>query len=184
MSGTRRVLIGGGARSGKSSFAVSLAHRLGPRRVMLVTAQAFDDEMRERVARHRAERGAAFVTVEEPYDVTAAVRRLQDADVLVIDCVTLWLANLILRGDDASRILAAVDDLIAALAESRFHSVLVTNEVGMGVVPDSALGRTFRDVTGLAHQHLSRAASEIYFATLGVIVRLHPAPVEVQGLLS
>jgi adenosylcobinamide kinase/adenosylcobinamide-phosphate guanylyltransferase len=176
--GRQLILIGGGARSGKSSFALRLAQRLGPRRVFLATAEARDEEMAGRIARHQSERRDEFETIEEPLAPAAALARVE-GDVVVIDCVTFWLANLLLRGDSADHILEEVAGLVAALRAWPGHAILVTNEVGMGVVPEYPLGRAFRDVCGTAHQHLSRAANQLYFAALGTILRLRPGPVEV-----
>lgn len=170
------ALVGGGVRSGKSAFALALARRLGTRRAFVATAQAFDREMEERIALHRAERDGEFATVEEPLDLPAALAHV-DADVVVVDCLTLWLSNLLLRGDSAADVAAAVERLAAELARRRLHAVLVTNEVGMGVVPESALGRLFRDVAGRAHQRLARDADRVYLAALGCVLRLRPGPV-------
>lgn len=175
------ILVGGGARSGKSAFALERARALGARRVFLATGQALDAEMAARVAAHRASRGADFATLEEPLAVPRALAGIAAADVVVVDCLTLWLANLLLRGDAHDVILAQVDELVATLASASFHSVLVTNEVGMGVVPDNALARAFRDLTGIAHQRLARAADEVYVAVLGLVLRLRPGPVEVHA---
>jgi adenosylcobinamide kinase/adenosylcobinamide-phosphate guanylyltransferase len=180
VSARKVILIGGGVRSGKSAFAVSLARRLGARRAFIATARAYDDEMRDRIARHQAERGAAFRTLEEPVALAAALRRLEGVDAAVVDCLTLWLSNLLLDGLGPPQIEERIEELAAVLAERRFHTVLVTNEVGMGVHPESALGRAFRDLAGRAHQRLARCADEIHFAVLGVVVRLKPGPVELQ----
>jgi adenosylcobinamide kinase/adenosylcobinamide-phosphate guanylyltransferase len=171
----KRILIGGGARSGKSAFALALARQLGRRRVLVATAQAGDAEMEERIARHRAERGDNFATVEEPLDIPGVVAGLTDVDVMVLDCVTLWLANLLQSGRREPAILAQVDALAHALTAARFHAVLVTNEVGMGLVPDSPLGRAVRDLAGRAHQRLAGVVNELYLGVLGTIVRLQPA---------
>jgi len=101
-------------------------------------------------------------------------------DVVVIDCLTLWLSNLLVRGDSEGAVLVEVDALVAALDQAAFHTVVVTNEVGMGVHPEHALGRVFRDVAGRAHQTLAAAADEIYFAALGVMLRLRPSPVTIE----
>jgi adenosylcobinamide kinase / adenosylcobinamide-phosphate guanylyltransferase len=174
----RTVLVGGGARSGKSAFALAHARGLGARRAFVATAEALDEEMRVRIDRHRDERGGAFVTVEAPRDLPGALAKLSDVDVAVVDCLTLWLSNLLVAGAAASAIEEQLDGLVAVLARRRFHTVLVTNEVGMGLVPETPLGRAFRDLTGRAHQRLARVADEIFLAALGVILRLHPAPVE------
>lgn len=173
------VLVGGGVRSGKSTFALSLARVREGRRAFVATAQPLDEEMRARIAAHRAERADDFATVEAPLDLPGALRSLA-ADppaVVVVDCLTLWLSNLLLRGDGPEAIGREVERLAAALAACPFHAVLVTNEVGMGVVPESALGRAFRDVAGRAHQALAQRADRIFLAALGCILRLRPAPV-------
>ena len=180
MGESRRILIGGGVRSGKSAFAVSLARRLSGRRVFVATAQGLDDEMRDRITRHQQQRGADFATIEEPIELVATLRRLAAVDIVVIDCLTVWIANLLVQGVEASVIATRVDELAALLAGLPFHTIMVTNEVGMGVHPETALGRTFRDVVGRAHQCLARVADEIYFAALGVILRLQPGPVALQ----
>jgi adenosylcobinamide kinase/adenosylcobinamide-phosphate guanylyltransferase len=175
----RLVLVGGGVRSGKSAFALRRARELGGRRAFVATAQGLDEEMAARIARHREERGADFTTVEAPVELPATVERLGQeggVDVAVIDCLTLWLSNLLVAGAGAADAAAAVERLAGVLAARRLHVVLVTNEVGMGVIPESALGRTFRDVTGRAHQRLAAIADEIHFAALGMMLRLHPAP--------
>jgi adenosylcobinamide kinase/adenosylcobinamide-phosphate guanylyltransferase len=171
------VLIGGGVRSGKSAFALARARELGRRRAFLATAQAIDDEMRQRIDRHVAERGEAFVTIEAPLALPEAIADLHDADVAVIDCLTLWLSNLLVRGDAEDDVADAVDSLVDEARRAPFPVVVVTNEVGMGIVPESALGRTFRDVTGRAHQRIAARAEEIYFAALGCVVRLRPEPI-------
>lgn len=175
MPSGKLILIGGGVRSGKSDFALSLARRLGQRRLFLATAQAGDDEMAERIRRHRQIRGDDFVTIEEPLAIPDAVRRHADFDVLVLDCLTLWFSNLLGQGFNQERVLQHVDDLLAVLARQTGHAVIITNEVGMGIVPESALGRLFRDVAGLAHQRISQAADEVYLAVLGTILRIKPA---------
>jgi adenosylcobinamide kinase/adenosylcobinamide-phosphate guanylyltransferase len=171
------ILVGGGVRSGKSAFALSLARRLGGRRAFVATAQPFDDEMRERIAAHRAEREGDFSTVEAPLDLPSVLQTLSGApDVVVVDCLTLWLSNLLLRGDRPESITLEVLRLADVLRASSFHAILVTNEVGMGVVPESALGRAFRDVAGRAHQVLARRADRVFLAALGCILQLRPAP--------
>jgi adenosylcobinamide kinase/adenosylcobinamide-phosphate guanylyltransferase len=174
MSERRIVLVGGGVRSGKSAFAVALATRLGERRAFIATAHASDDEMAARIARHQRDRGGAFATIEAPRALPEAIEGITGIDVLVIDCLTLWLSNLLLSGETVDAILAEVDRAVAALAARRFHAVLVTNEVGMSVHPETPLGRTFVEVSGFAHQRFTRAANELYLAVLGAIVRLDP----------
>ncbi len=175
----RTILIGGGVRSGKSAFALSRARELGERRGFIATAEPFDDEMRERAERHRVERGGEFFTLEAPRALSEALREAaQSADVVVVDCLTLWLSNLLLEGLDRTAIRGRVDELCATLRASSAHVVLVSNEVGLGIVPESKLGRTFRDLSGEAHQTLGSQADELYFAMMGQLVRLRPGPLE------
>ena len=181
MTPFRLALVGGGVRSGKSAFALALARTLGPRRVFLATAQAWDAEMAARIAAHRAERSADFETIEEPFDPLAALDRARGADVLVLDCLTLWLSNLLLRGEREAEIAGKVNALADALRAAPFPAVVVTNEVGMGIVPESPLGRTFRDVAGRAHQRFAARADRIHFALLGTILRLSPGPVALES---
>ena len=174
----RLILIGGGARSGKSAFAVRYARLLHAERVFVATAQAFDEEMRDRIARHREERGTEFRTLEEPLELASALARAPSDALVLVDCLTLWLSNLLLANRPEDQILAAVDE-VARVARARGGpTVLVTNEVGMGLVPDNPLGRAFRDVTGHAHQRLSAVADELYVAIMGVVLRLSPGPLQ------
>ena len=175
----RLVFIAGGARSGKSRYALARAGALGRRRLFVATAEPFDDEMRERIARHRQERGAAFDTLEVPMALPEAIASDRDHDVIVIDCLTLWLSNLLMREGDPDSATRRVDALVDALRARRAHVVLVSNEVGMGLVPETPLGRLFRDLAGSAHQRLGAIADEVYLATMGVVLRLAPGPVEV-----
>jgi adenosylcobinamide kinase/adenosylcobinamide-phosphate guanylyltransferase len=178
---SRLILVGGGCRSGKSTFALARARALGARRVFLATGQAFDGEMRARIAAHRDERGDDFITVEEPVALVGQLARLgaaASADAVLVDCLTLWLSNLMLADWSDTRIRAEIERLVAELSRRRVGTVLVTNEVGMGVVPESALGRRFRDLAGFAHQRLAAAADEVYAAMLGCVLRLRPGPVE------
>jgi adenosylcobinamide kinase / adenosylcobinamide-phosphate guanylyltransferase len=174
--GPRLVLVGGGVRSGKSAFALAYARRLAEGGVFLATAQAFDDEMRARIERHRAERGAELETREEPLALVEALAGVASDRLVLVDCLTLWLSNLLLAELPAREILGRVDRFVQAARQRSAPTLVVTNEVGMGVVPESPLGRAFRDLAGLANQRLAAAADETYAAILGVVLRLHPAP--------
>ena len=170
------ILVGGGAKSGKSRFALSLAAKLGARRLFIATAQAKDAEMAARIAAHQQARGDDFATLEVPIALAESLRTVKDVDVVVIDCLTLWLANLLLQDKTAEQLGGMVRELIDTLEEREFHTVIVTNEVGMGIVPENALARQFRDIAGSAHQRLSERADEVYFALLGTMLRLKPRP--------
>lgn len=179
MTGPRLVVVGGGARSGKSRCALARALALGQRRLFIATAEPLDQEMSERIARHRTERGAAFDTLEVPLALAEALAGVRDHDVVLVDCLTLWISNLLVRGASPEDVGQRVSDLVRVLQARRAHVVLVTNEVGMGLVPETPLGRAFRDATGLAHQRLAAIADELYAAVMGVVLRLAPGPVEV-----
>jgi len=171
------VLVGGGARSGKSRFAMEYAQTMGEGRIFVATAQASDAEMQGRIRRHREERGQVFVTIEEPLQLGRVLREVKGANVVLVDCLTLWLSNLLLQGRSADDVESEVATVVAGLRLRRRHVVLVSNEVGLGLVPESPLGRAFRDIAGRAHQQLAAEADEVYLATLGLVVRLLPAPV-------
>jgi adenosylcobinamide kinase / adenosylcobinamide-phosphate guanylyltransferase len=176
MAMNRIVLVGGGVRSGKSRFALAYARGLGSRRVFVATAEAGDAEMGERILRHREERGPDFITIEESVKLSRVLAETHDVDVVVVDCLTLWVANLLARGEPAAEIEGRVDDLLATLAHRPFHVILVSNEVGLGVVPESALGRLFRDIVGRVHQQIAAKADEVYLAAMGMVIRLVPQP--------
>jgi adenosylcobinamide kinase/adenosylcobinamide-phosphate guanylyltransferase len=173
----RTILVGGGARSGKSRFALGYARRLGARRIFVATGQGLDEEMRARIASHRQERGDAFTTIEAPVELPAVLAEVE-ADVVVVDCLTLWLSNLLVAQMSPAAIETRVEALVEVLGRRRFEALVVSNEVGMGVVPQTPLGRAFRDLSGRAHQRLARAADEIYLAVMGILLRVHPGPIE------
>jgi len=176
----RVVLVGGGVRTGKSTFALQRARSLGRRRVFVATAQGQDAEMSRRIADHVRTRGDDFRTVEEPLELPETLLGLRDTDVVVVDCLTLWLSNLLLLDNPAVDVPGRLAALVAALQRRAFHAVLVTNEVGMGIVPETPLGRQFRDAAGAVHQRLAAIADELYLGVMGVMLRLRPEPVSVR----
>jgi adenosylcobinamide kinase / adenosylcobinamide-phosphate guanylyltransferase len=177
MARNQVILVGGGSRSGKSAFALSAARLLGPQRLFIATAQAGDDEMRHRIEHHRRSRGDDFQTVEEPLTICRVLERAAGYDVGVIDCLTLWLSNLLMAACSDDEIVRRIDELALVLDLRHLHAVIVTNEVGLGLVPETPLGRRFRDLAGMAHQRLARLADAVYFGTLGVMLRIKPAPI-------
>jgi adenosylcobinamide kinase/adenosylcobinamide-phosphate guanylyltransferase len=170
------TLILGGARSGKSSHALEAAQRLGGRVLFVATAQAFDDEMRERIARHRMERPAVWGVVEAPLGVAAALEPvLNRYDTVVVDCLTLLASNVLLSlpdeasQDDVNRaVLAEIDALVALAAHSTARWIVVSNEVGMGVVPPTRLGRYFQDALGRANQRVAVSSDEVTLLVAGL----------------
>ncbi|MEP7239784.1 MAG: bifunctional adenosylcobinamide kinase/adenosylcobinamide-phosphate guanylyltransferase [Devosia sp.] len=169
MSG--HVLVLGGARSGKTGFAERLAMRAGESPLYLATAEALDEEMRERVRIHRQQRHKRFATLEEPLDLPAALKiAARTHDAVLVDCITLWITNLIVAERNVA---AAVDELIATLAGiETARVILVSNEVGLGIVPDNAMARMFRDLSGAAHQRLADICSEVHFVVAGLPMTL------------
>lgn len=168
------TLITGGARSGKSAHALTLAQqKSGARRFFIATAEALDDEMRERIAHHRASRSADFTTIEEPIAISAALLDLAiRADIVVVDCLTLWISNLLMANRGDEEILAEARDLAAAMAGAPFASIVVTDEVGAGIVPDNAMARRFRDLLGWANQALAQAAERVVLMVAGYPLRV------------
>jgi adenosylcobinamide kinase / adenosylcobinamide-phosphate guanylyltransferase len=168
------VVLLGGARSGKSALAVRLAGEAGAPVTFLATGEAGDDEMAERISRHRAERPKDWATVEEPLELLAAIERVRGADTLVVDCLSLWVAN-VLERESAD----AVDDqaLTAARAAAARAglTVAVSNEVGLGVVPPSPAGRRYRDVLGRVNATWVAAADKAVLVVAGRALLLDPA---------
>jgi adenosylcobinamide kinase / adenosylcobinamide-phosphate guanylyltransferase len=160
----RLSLVLGGARSGKSRYAEGLIAATGGG-VYLATAQAMDDEMRARISEHRARRASAWTTMEEPIDLAGALARADAARPVLIDCLTLWLSNLMLAGRDCD---ADSEALVAALNARAAPVVAVSNEVGLGIVPDNALARAFRDAQGTLNQRIAMLADRVVLMTAGL----------------
>ncbi|MBQ0822084.1 bifunctional adenosylcobinamide kinase/adenosylcobinamide-phosphate guanylyltransferase [Microvirga terrae] len=170
----RRVLILGGARSGKSRTALQLAESTSPERDYIATAQAFDDEMRERIDRHRAERDRSWQTIDAPLDLVEAVQaRAAPRHAVLVDCLTLWLSNIMLAGRDPSR---EADRLVQTVRDARGPLILVSNEVGHGIVPSTPLGRSFRDEQGRLNQRVAEVCDAVIFVAAGQPILLKPAP--------
>ncbi len=155
----------GGARSGKTAYAQQLVQAQSAQRVYIATAQAFDAEMGARIATHQAERQAGWRTVEAPLDLAAALRGVHPTEAILLDCLTLWLSNLMHHDQDLE---AASDALLTALADSPAPVTLVSNELGLGLVPETALGRTFRDAQGRLNQQMAAVANTVTFVTAGL----------------
>lgn len=168
------LLVLGGARSGKSRYAERLAEasRLHP--VLIATAQAHDAEMAGRIARHAASRGARWALVEEPVALAGALRREARKDrIVVVDCATLWLSNLLLKNDDLA---AATQKLAQSVTVLSGPVIFVSNEVGGGIVPENTLARAFRDAQGLLNQALAEACDAVVLVNAGLALCLKPSP--------
>jgi len=169
----RTVFITGGARSGKSSFALREAAAAGNRKVFLATAESLDEEMADRIARHREERGGDWDTIEEPLQIEQILRDVRvKYDAVVVDCLTLWVSNLMQRNHNVAE---KTDKLVDTLRDRNGQAgtvILVSNEVGMGIVPDNELARQFRDNAGMVNQKIAQAADEVYIVASGIPVRI------------
>ena len=162
------ILITGGARSGKSQYAERRAIELGGRPLYVATAEANDEEMVQRMAEHRNRRGTQWRTIEEPLELAEALLAEHGkTDCALVDCLTLWISNLLIRRDDKYA-REKVEELIAKLQQLNFHLVFVTNEVGSGIVPDNPLARKFRDLAGWTNQRMAQAANEVILMVAGV----------------
>lgn len=160
------VLVLGGARSGKSRYAEAIADGSGLDKVYVATARALDDEMEARVRCHRARRGADWVTVDAPMDLAGALKQTGGADkAIVVDCLTLWLTNRILDGDDPE---PAIAELAARVPGIPGLTVFVSNEVGGGIVPDNRLARDFRDAQGWLNQAMAAACDKVVLVVAGL----------------
>jgi len=190
------VLVLGGARSGKSAFALKLAQEAGGRVLYVATAQPGDDEMRWRIARHRRARPRSWRLLEEPLAVDAALAPLlDDTDIVLMDCLTIWVSNLLLSAlpggivkgpAEAAAAERVVDEAIGALLRSYRNGtasfIVVSNEVGLGLVPEHPLGRLFRDVLGRANQRVAARADKVYLLLAGIAVDVKALETLAQAL--
>lgn len=167
-AGAGLVLVLGGARSGKSTFAERRAAAHAPPWTYIATAQALDEEMRDRIAVHRARRDTRWRTVEAPHALAEAIAETPDHTPLLVDCLTLWLSNRLLADADLACERAA---LVEALAARSGLTLVVSNEVGLGIVPDNALARRFRDEAGFLNQSVAAVADEVHLMVAGLPIR-------------
>ena len=172
--GARSVLVLGGARSGKSAYAQRLAEAGSAERLFLATAEAGDAEMADRIARHQETRGEGWTTREEPLDlVEALAAEARPGRIVLVDCLTLWVTNLMFSGRDVEAEVARLATAVGALAGP---AILVSNEVGLALVPETRLGRDFRDLQGRANAAVARAADAVVFLAAGLPTLMKPAP--------
>ncbi|MGD0884613.1 MAG: bifunctional adenosylcobinamide kinase/adenosylcobinamide-phosphate guanylyltransferase [Thermodesulfovibrionales bacterium] len=171
-SSGRIIFVIGGARSGKSGFALRKASDTPGKKAYLATAQALDREMEARITRHREERSEEWETFEEPLHIPALLREIAVThDVILLDCLTLWVSNLLLTAEGLLE--KYCDDFIAVLdGQNRSCLCIVSNEVGMGIVPDNVLSRKFRDSSGYLNQRVARIATEVYLVAAGIPLKI------------
>lgn len=163
------ILITGGCRSGKSQFALDYANRHFRKKLYLATCEALDEEMEKRIEVHKKKRGVDWQTVEEPIDIAEAIRQYEnDAEVILLDCITLWLSNLLMRQKSDDEITSEVSRLMETVKKGQPSLIFVSNEVGMGIVPVEPLGRRFRDLAGMANQKIAEAADRVVFMVSGI----------------
>ncbi len=167
-------LVLGGAKSGKSRLALSLAERYPAPRLFIATAEALDEEMVRKIEIHKAERGEGWYTIEEPLAISSVIRdEGKNFSVLLLDCITLWVTNLILKQDpNPEDFHKWLSDLTDAIKSSERSVVIVSNEVGMGIVPDSSIGRKFREYAGEANQRIAAVVDEVSLCVAGFPVTL------------
>ncbi len=172
------VLISGGARSGKSTFALKLAsEKSSLQKLFIATAVVFDDEMRLRVEKHKQERGSEWETIESPYELPKTVENLPSQTVAVVDCLSVWLGNIWYKyGNDdktlSSHISSLHDSIQTWKAKNYGEIILVTNEVGWGIIPSDAATRRYRDWAGILNQHIGKVASEVYLCVCGIPMQI------------
>ena len=166
------VFVIGGCRSGKSSYAMQTAEKVpAEQKIFIATCVPQDDEMKRRVARHQKERSQNWVTVEAPLDLPEAIlQNSRRGDVILIDCLTLWVSNLLMKTNDQKKLTEIISRLIDALEKTTCPIVLVSNEVGTGIVPENRLARQYRDIIGLANQTVAKTAGKVIWMVAGIPV--------------
>lgn len=167
------TFIIGGARSGKSVYALELGSKIPGRKGFIATAKAFDEEMSERIAMHRKNRPAGWETIEEPLALNERLRKINGAyDVVIIDCLTLWLSNMIEKDENGIHIRAEGELLTATIKAVSYNSIIVSNEVGQGIVPENKLARHFRDLSGWMNRKMASVAEEVYLVICGIPLKI------------
>ncbi|HXX33216.1 MAG TPA: bifunctional adenosylcobinamide kinase/adenosylcobinamide-phosphate guanylyltransferase [Thermodesulfobacteriota bacterium] len=171
--GKKIILITGGCRSGKSRFALDYANQHFSKKLFLATCEALDEEMAQRIAHHKKMRSPEWETIEEPVEIVDKIRRYGDeVEVILLDCITLWLSNLLMRRKGDSEIMKEISALIDTLQEKQTSLIFVSNEVGMGIVPADPLSRRFRDLSGMTNQKIAEAADTAIFMVSGIPIFL------------
>lgn len=170
----RLIFVVGGARCGKSKFANRLAARMSDEVVYIATGQGLDQEMKDRIRQHRRYRRRDWKTLEEPQDLVGAIDRIRSKEkaLLLIDCLTLWISNLLCSGKRMSQIRKSARELLKKLRAQDKNAIIVSNEVGFGIVPDNEMARTFIDLKGRINQMVAKDADEVYLLVSGLPVRI------------
>lgn len=173
------ILVTGGAKSGKSSFVLDKASGVAGKKAFIATAEALDDEMKERINRHKAERGDAWETFEEPLNISKVLSGTRDKySVILIDCLTLWLSNAMHQTKDTEKVINEfIDELhkskdLSPITPHLSQVYIVSNEVGMGIVPENGLAREFRDLAGSLNQRVAEISDEVYLVVAGIPMKI------------
>ncbi len=166
------IFVTGGCRSGKSNHALAFAEQVkGKNKFFFATCIPHDDEMKYRVKRHQDERGSEWQTVETPLNLPEAINETNwKADVILVDCLTLWISNLLMENESMEAALSHVDQLVRSLEKASCRIILVSNEVGSGIVPENKLARLYRDIVGMANQRVAQCADRVIFTVSGIPV--------------
>ena len=182
--GKRLALILGGARSGKSTFAEALADKRGDDVLFVATAQALDDEMRARIQQHRSARNARWRTLEAPRDVARALSSAPPARIVLLDCLTLWVSNVLLANQRTAieEMMREVGELLEWYRAAQCELVVVSNEVGMGLVPDNALGRAYRDLLGAVNRKFGEQADQVFLLVAGLPIEVKSRAIRLEDL--
>lgn len=170
----QNIFVIGGCRSGKSRYALDTAQKLSEKnKVFIATCDPYDDEMKRRIARHQKERSDRWITVEAPLSLPEAViESSRKADVILVDCLTLWITNLLMESEDEEKITRYIMQLIQAVEKVHCPVIMVSNEVGTGIVPENKLARLFRDIVGLVNQNVARCADKVVWTVAGIPVQI------------
>ena len=174
--GKKIIFITGGARSGKSRFALDFANQHFSKKLYLATSEVLDEEMAQRVEEHKKMRGPEWKTVEEPIEIVDKIHEYGDqVEVVLLDCITLWLSNLLMKGNDDLKIQDGINSFTEMMRQTPTSLIVVSNEVGMGIVPADLLSRRFRDLSGMANQRIAQAAETVIFMVSGIPIFLKGA---------
>ncbi|MBN2516369.1 MAG: bifunctional adenosylcobinamide kinase/adenosylcobinamide-phosphate guanylyltransferase [Deltaproteobacteria bacterium] len=168
------IFVTGGARSGKSDFVQEMAETLEGKRLFLATAEALDDEMKERIRKHKEKRGDRWDTLEEPLDLGNAIQSVSKSyRTILVDCLTVWLSNLLIEYEDEDEIISEmIDDFFSSMDDCKETFIVVSNEVGLGIVPDNKLVRIYRDKLGFLNQRMAKRADQVYILFSGIPVKI------------
>jgi adenosylcobinamide kinase/adenosylcobinamide-phosphate guanylyltransferase len=179
MTNNQKILVIGGCRSGKSSHALQLAEKVSDRRLFVATCVPHDDEMQARVDRHQQERSNAWKTLEVPVDLAKVITiHGPSTDVMLVDCLTLWLNNLLMENLNTQEIRKQIDDLATSVRNAKCALILVSNEVGAGIVPENPMARLYRDLAGWTNQAMANVCNKVIWTVAGIPVTIKPSPTD------